>query len=227
MNLEINSEDAMLLAVIIEDLGMEMESRDESWIIQQQNPDLWPLTSSFLGRIRPVWLSRACSFFARKFVRSNTEKETKRIITVLSIGVEEELLKVESRNGVRFFTVTDAGSKWAENNYGELGQTELCDEDRIKRLIGASRLCRILLDRGSNMSDAELQSAVYPELDWDTVVHKGLRAQQQSYNSNTGDLFKRAVETAIGEGWVLKIEGECHLTSIGRDKGAVYFDNWR
>lgn len=39
MNLEINSEDAMLLAVIIEDLGMEMESRDESWIIQQQNPD--------------------------------------------------------------------------------------------------------------------------------------------------------------------------------------------
>lgn len=39
MNLEINSEDSMLLAVIIEDLGMEMESRDESWIIQQQNPD--------------------------------------------------------------------------------------------------------------------------------------------------------------------------------------------
>ncbi|MFA6291031.1 MAG: hypothetical protein WC637_04575 [Victivallales bacterium] len=48
MKRELSSENSVLLAMIIEDLCMEGKSRDESWIIQQQNPDLRPLVALFI-----------------------------------------------------------------------------------------------------------------------------------------------------------------------------------
>lgn len=215
----LRDEDSVLLAMIIDDLLVEPEDRDESWIIKAQNPDVFEVAKE----IYPGWLARLCAVFAW----FDTRKEAKRIRAVLPIAVEQGLLTTSTRDNTVFYSATDAGRKWCEDRYAELGRSQLADEDPQTRLINASRLCRILADHGSDMEATELQNGVFPPADWDTEGRPGQRAQQEAHNASIPAAFELTVSTATEEGWITRTGDRYSLTDSGSTKGAVYFDDWR
>ena len=224
---KISAEDSMLLAMIIDDLSMESESRSESWIVQHQNPDASLLISESSKGIRPVWLAKLCGVIVRCCCRRDTKREARRIRALLPSAVEERLLVSSKRHDGMYYSVTDTGKKWSEDLYSELGKERLHDSNRLTRLADASELRKTLVRHGSDMPDAELRNTAFPPMDWDTEDRVGLRAQQQAYNATLPVIFERAICTAIQEGWISEVNDRYRLTSTGRSTGAVYFDNWR
>jgi len=217
----------MLLAMIIDDLRMESESRSESWIVQQQNPNASHGISDISEGIRPDWIARLCGIFFRCFCWFSARKEAKRIRALLPIAVKELLLTHSKRLDGIYYSATDRGKKWSEDVYSELGKERLRDNNRFQKLADASELCRALMKHGSDMSATELQNAAFPPMDWDPEGRAGLRAQQQAYNATLPIILERALSTAIKKGWISEVDGLYHLTGSGRDTGAVYFDDWR
>ena len=211
----------MLLAMIVDNLRREQESRDLEWIIKQQNPSLPELESELPGS---GWFAK----FAGLLVNHDAKKDAKLIRAVLPIAVEQGLLAASKEPGETIlYSTTEKGRLWSESQYAGLGRERLHDDDSLTRQIDAVQLCETLLKNGSKMTATDLQNTAFSPLERNTEDRAGLLAQQQAYNKTITVIFERAVSSALEDEWIIEAEGHYCLTDKGKDESTTFFDHWR
>jgi len=219
----INAEDSMLLAMVIDDLRMQPESRSESWIVGQLEAGSPHQIAGFFARRLPGPAGTVFRALLRRWGTATAE----RIHSLLPLALEEQLLVASHGHDGEHYATTETGRSWSEEVYAALGRARLDDDDRLSRLADASEICKALSRHASGMTREDVLTAAFPPMDWDTGGRPGLRAQQEAYNACLPAIFERAITTAIEEGWIVEADGRLHLTAPGEDAGTTCFDDWR